>query len=123
MRAHNNMAGANLVRQPDVGEQLTTVAADVLAQLAQPTRLELLRLLIEREQDVTTLSAQVNASRSSVSQHLGRLRLVGLVQTRRDGRRVLYRLSSDHLRTLIEQAYQFAEHQVHQIPHHAPHHV
>ena len=57
-------------------------------------------------QDVNTLSAQVSASRSSVSQHLGRLRLVGLVQTRRDGRRVAYRVTSDHLRTLVGKAHE-----------------
>jgi DNA-binding transcriptional ArsR family regulator len=117
MRAHNNMAGANLMRQPETGDQLA-LAADVLGHLAHPTRLHLLRLLCDGEQDVNTLSAQVSASRSSVSQHLGRLRLVGLVQTRRDGRRVLYRITSDHLRRLIEEAYQFAGHLVHQIPHH-----
>lgn len=90
----------------------------MLGHLADPTRLHLLRLLACGEQDVSTLTAQVDASRSSVSQHLGRLRLAGLVQTHRDGRRVLYRLASDHLHGLIEEAYQFAGHLVHDIPHH-----
>jgi DNA-binding transcriptional ArsR family regulator len=118
MHAHNNMASTKQVRQPLDGDQLT-LAAEVLGHLAQPTRLHLLRLLSDGEQDVNTLSSQVSASRSSVSQHLARLRLVGLVQTRRDGRRVLYRIASDHLRTLIEEAYQFAGHLVHGSAHHA----
>jgi DNA-binding transcriptional ArsR family regulator len=117
MRAHNNVATASPVRQPASGNQLE-LAAEVLGHLAHATRLHLLRLLAEGEQDVNTLTAQVTASRSSVSQHLGRLRLVGLVQTRRDGRRVLYRLTSGHLRELVEHAYQFAGHLVHEIPHH-----
>lgn len=117
MRAHNELAGASLVRQPTSGEQLE-LAAEVLGLLAQPVRLHLLRLLGAGEQDVNTLTSQVAASRSSVSQHLGRLRLAGLVQTRRDGRRVVYRLTSDHLGELVEQAYQYAEHLVRHIPHH-----
>jgi DNA-binding transcriptional ArsR family regulator len=117
MRAHNDMAVARLSQQPPAGDQLG-LAAEVLGHLADPTRLHLLRLLAGGEQDVSTLTSQVAASRSSVSQHLGRLRLAGLVQAHRDGRRMLYRLASDHLRGLVEEAYQFAGHLVHDIPHH-----
>lgn len=99
------------------GDQLT-IAAEVLGHLADPTRLRVLQLLAVSEQDVGTLTAQVAASRSSVSQHLGRLRLAGLVHAHRDGQRMLYRLASDHLQALIEEAYQFAGHLLHDIPHH-----
>lgn len=117
MRAHHDMATATPVRQPATGNRLV-IAAEVLGHLADPTRLHLLRLLADGEQDVSTLTAQVSASRSSVSQHLGRLRLAGLVHAHRDGRRMLYRIASDHLRGLVEEAYQFAGHLVHDIPHH-----
>lgn len=126
MRARNDMAAAGSERQqprvdigrPDGhGDQLV-LATDVLGHLAHPTRLHLLRLLAAGEQDVNTLTGQVDASRSSVSQHLGRLRMVGLVHIRRDGRRVLYRIASDHLGALVDEAYQFAGHLVHDIPHH-----
>src|SRR5580765_3890741 len=89
------------------GDRLA-VAADVLAHLADPTRLHLLVLLGDGEQDVSTLAGQVAASRSSVSQHLGRLRLAGLVKVRRDGRRMLYRLTSDHLSALVGEALGYA---------------
>lgn len=93
------------------------VAAELLRHLSDPTRLHLLALLTD-EQDVTALTAQVSASRSSVSQHLGRLRLAGLVQARRDGRRMYYRISSDHLTALVREALGFADHTVGDIPHH-----
>ncbi len=115
MRAHNDMAVASPGRQP---RDRLALAADVLGHLADPTRLHLLQLLADGEQDVTTLTARVAASRSSVSQHLGRLRLAGLVHVRRDGRRMLYRIASDHLHALVEEAWQFAGHLVHDIPHH-----
>jgi DNA-binding transcriptional ArsR family regulator len=118
MRARNDIAGASPLRQPPDGE-LAVVAAEVLRQLADPTRLHLLALLAAGPQDVTTLTAQVDASRSSVSQHLGRLRLSRLVTARRDGRRMLYRLTSDHVRLLVAEAYAFAEHLDRDIPHHS----
>ncbi|GAA1273496.1 metalloregulator ArsR/SmtB family transcription factor [Pseudonocardia aurantiaca] len=118
MRARNDMADASPVRKQTTGEQFV-LAADVLRHLADPTRLHLLRLLADGEQDVTTLTAQVTASRSSVSQHLGRLRLAGLVHARRDGRRMVYRITSDHLRGLVDEAHQFAGHLLHDIPHHS----
>jgi DNA-binding transcriptional ArsR family regulator len=115
MRARNDMAGASPVRSP---ADHFALAADVLRHLADPTRLHLLRLLAHGEQDVTTLTAQVPASRSSVSQHLGRLRLAGLVHAHRDGRRMVYRITSDHLRGLVDEAYEFAGHLLNDIPHH-----
>jgi DNA-binding transcriptional ArsR family regulator len=117
MRAHNNLATSSTSQQEaDVNQLL--VAAEVLRHLADPTRLRLLRLLAEGEQDVSTLSAQVVASRSSVSQHLGRLRLAGLVRAHRVGRRMLYRITSDHLSELVNEALEFADHTVRGIPHH-----
>lgn len=118
MRAHKSMAVAAAPQQPRASDEQLVVAAEVLGHLADPTRLHLLRLLADGEQDVSTLTAQVAASRSSVSQHLGRLRLAGLVHAHRIGRRMLYRLASDHLRTLVDEAHQFAGHLVHDIPHH-----
>lgn len=117
MCAHKNMAPASSSHEQVDGERLG-IAADLLRHLADPTRLHLLRLLGDGEQDVTTLTGQVSASRSSVSQHLGRLRLAGLVQARRDGRRMLYRITSDHLSGLVDEALGYADHAVLGIPHH-----
>jgi DNA-binding transcriptional ArsR family regulator len=122
MRAHNNdSAVADDVQQRSAEDRLDgeryAVAAEVLGHLADPTRLHLLRLL-SAEQDVSSLTAQVAASRSSVSQHLGRLRLAGLVHARRDGRRMLYRITSDHLAALVTEALDYADHGVRGIPHH-----
>lgn len=100
---------------------MLALAAEVLTHLAEPTRLRLIRLLAEGERDVATLTGQVRASRSSVSQHLGRLRLAGLVRSRRDGRRMLYQVTSAHLVALAEQAVRYAEHLVDELPAHHRH--
>lgn len=123
MRAHNDMATASTVRQPAgcSDDEVLAVAAEVLTHLADPTRLRLIRLLAGGEQDVGTLTAQVAASRSSVSQHLGRLRLAGLVSAHREGRRMVYRVTSSHLVSLADQVFGYAEHLVRAVPEHHRH--
>ena len=59
--------------------------------LADGTRVQLLRPLIDRELPVMELSAQVGKSATSVSQHLAKLRMARLVRTRREGTQVFYR--------------------------------
>lgn len=115
--ARGDVAVGEAADDPDGAVLLT--AAELLAQLADPTRLQLVRLLGTEEQDVTTLTGQVSGSRSSVSQHLGRLRLAGLVAARRDGRRMLYWVTrSGHLVELADQAFDLAEHFVQAVPRH-----
>jgi DNA-binding transcriptional ArsR family regulator len=117
MRARNELSGAEGWRQQVTGDELAR-AAEVLGHVADPTRLHLLWLLRDGPHDVGGLTDQVRASRSSVSQHLGRLRLAGLVRARRDGRRMVYTLTSDHIAGLLVEALGYAAHDVGAIPHH-----
>lgn len=105
------------MRQPAERERLA-VAAEVLSLLADRTRLALLRRLGDGEADVSSLTQVCDATRTSVSQHLARLRLAGLVTTRKDGRRVIYRLRHGHLRRLVAEALNVADHQISQLPPH-----
>ncbi|MFE7415221.1 ArsR/SmtB family transcription factor [Streptomyces laurentii] len=101
----------------DDGERLT-VAVSILALLADRTRLALMRRLGEGEADVTTLTEACGAPRPSVSQHLAKLRLAGLVTARKDGRRVVYALRHGHLRRLVDEALNVADHQIGALPPH-----
>ncbi|MFE7130132.1 ArsR/SmtB family transcription factor [Streptomyces sp. NPDC057638] len=93
-------------------------AAEVFAMAADATRLHLLWLLAQDESDVGSLAARCGASRTAVSQHLAKLRLAGLVETRREGRHVVYRLRDGHLRRLVLEALSYADHRVSgQAPH------
>jgi len=47
-----------------------------------------------------------------VSQHLAKLRLGGLVQTRRVGRSVIYRVDDGHLTRLVFESLNHADHQM-----------
>jgi DNA-binding transcriptional ArsR family regulator len=82
------------------------------ALLADPTRVRLLWALRDSDADVTTL-AQIARCRPTVaSQHLSKLRFAGLVEGKRDGRRVVYRLRGAHVRNLLSEALFHAEHQI-----------
>ena len=69
--------------------------ANTLKILGDPTRLRLLRLLLEAETElcVCELVDSLEESQYNVSKHVAALRSVGLVESRRDGRWVYYRAS------------------------------
>lgn len=62
--------------------------------LASPKRLELIELLCQGEKTVEALAVQSEVSVKLASAHLRELRLARLVDTRKDGKYVLYRLAS-----------------------------
>jgi DNA-binding transcriptional ArsR family regulator len=95
-----------------VSDTVIQAATVALSMLADPTRLRIMAHLVAGEQDVTALTAAVAAARPAVSQHLAKLRLAGLVTTRRDGRRSVYAVAGPHLQRLVTEALQAAEHQV-----------
>ncbi|OPC79341.1 transcriptional regulator [Embleya scabrispora] len=117
MSSGERHAGASMTRESATGERLE-VAASVLALLADRTRLALLDRLGRGEADVTTLTRDCAAPRPSVSQHLAKLRLAGLVAARKDGRRVVYSLRHGHLRRLVDEALQVADHTIGELPPH-----
>jgi DNA-binding transcriptional ArsR family regulator len=95
-----------------LGDTRVNSAVMSFALLADPTRVRLLWALRDSDADVTTL-AQIAGCRPTVaSQHLSKLRFAGLVEGRRDGRRVIYRLRGAHVRNLLSEALFHAEHQV-----------
>ncbi|MGW5097498.1 ArsR/SmtB family transcription factor [Streptomyces nodosus] len=95
------------------GEERFTLAAELLALLGDRTRLTLLHVLAHGgEADVSTLTEVCGAARPAVSQHLARLRLAGLVDTRREGRRVIYSLRDGHLRRVVDEALGLADHRL-----------
>lgn len=117
MHAHDNAGVAEAIAALPPGEHVD-VAVESFRMLADPTRLRLLWLLCSAEYDVTGLSEAVGAARPAVSQHLAKLRIAGLVTTRRDGRRAVYRARGGHVRRLLGEALEAAGHVVDGRPDH-----
>jgi DNA-binding transcriptional ArsR family regulator len=80
-------------------------ASDFLKALAHETRLLLLCYLSERERSVTELESILSLRQPTVSQQLARLRLDGLVTTRRDGKTIYYAIADEKLHRVIDVIY------------------
>jgi DNA-binding transcriptional ArsR family regulator len=76
--------------------------AAILKTLAHPQRLFILCRLAQGEATVSELLSACGASQSLISQHLTRMRREGLVQARRSGNFVHYRISDPKLAALIK---------------------
>ncbi len=68
--------------------------------LSSPKRLELLEMLAQGERAVEAVAADVGIDVKLASAHLKALKAAHLVQSRRDGKRMLYRLSGDDVAQL-----------------------
>ena len=70
---------------------------------ANPIRLHLLDLLGSRELGATELQGKLGISKANLSQHLSVLRSAGVVETRRDGKRLLATLASPEIKQACNQ--------------------
>ena len=86
--------------------------AEVARAIAHEHRLELLEHLGQGERRVEALAGLTKLSIANASQHLKQLRQAGLVATRRDGKRVLYRLADDDIVALLASLRRVAERSV-----------
>lgn len=102
----------SLVHPVNPGPQLLETAAVTLRMLAEPTRLHLLWQLAEGPKTVTELTATAGVPRTVASQHLAKLRHSGLVDTRKNGRHVIYSLHDGHLVRLIRETINHADHRI-----------
>ena len=83
--------------------------AGLAKALAHAHRLELLESLAQGERGVEALANRVGLSVANASHHLQQLRQAGLVHSRKDGTRVLYRLSGDDVVALLNSLQSTAE--------------
>ncbi|MGN5380676.1 transcriptional regulator [Streptomyces sp. MUSC 14] len=74
----------------DPSAEVLAEAAAAFGLLASPARLHIVWALIHGESDVTGLAERVGGALPAVSQHLTKLKLAGLVRSRREGRRQVY---------------------------------
>jgi DNA-binding transcriptional ArsR family regulator len=74
----------------------------VFQALADPSRRAIFESLTRGEVAVSVLTARFDISQPAVSQHLAALKQAGLVDGRREGRRVFYRVDPRGMKPLID---------------------
>ncbi len=95
----------------DIQSQILSETANLGRTLGQAHRLNLLETIAQGERSVERLGELTGLSIANASQHLQHLRRAGFVQTRRDGKRVLYRLGDGPVLELLTALRQYVEHQ------------
>ncbi len=100
------------------GDDVVTLAVEVLRVLADPTRLQLAGLLLDEEKSVSQLASTLSKPAPAVSQHLAKMRMARLVTTRKQGTSVLYRVENGHVRQLVIDTVGHVEHLLDDVPAH-----
>ena len=88
----------------DPDPQLLQETAGTFGMLSSTVRLHLVWLLADGERDVGTLAEEVGQSVPTVSHHLAKLKLAGLVHARREGKRQVYVVDDPHLVDIVRLA-------------------
>lgn len=85
--------------------QSAGAACSALRLLANEDRLMLLCQISQGEKNVSTLESLTGIRQPTLSQQLGVLRADGVVQTRREGKQIFYRLHDPHIESLLQTLY------------------
>ena len=78
-------------------ERFYEIKARVIAVLANPKRLQIIDLLRGKERTVNDLASALRLAQAAASQHLAVMRKAGVVETRKDGNFVFYRLADPRI--------------------------
>ncbi|MET8563181.1 metalloregulator ArsR/SmtB family transcription factor [Streptomyces flaveolus] len=96
------MATAPGTGHQDPSAEVLAEAAAAFGLLAAPARLHIVWALTQGESDVTGLAERVGGALPAVSQHLTKLKLAGLVRSRREGRRQVYFVDTADQAAVVE---------------------
>jgi len=95
---NNNILNVEVPDESGIATATTTLSA-----LSNPQRLHILCHLVKnRELSVGALQEKMDLSQSALSQHLARLRLIGLVETRKEKQAVYYRVGREDVTKLLQ---------------------
>lgn len=93
----------NPLPQTNVGVE-TELYAKFFHALSNPTRFRVVEILLEGEKSVSELVDRLTVTQGQVSNHLTCLKWCGYVSSRQSGKYVLYRISDERVRTILQLA-------------------
>lgn len=76
--------------------------ARLFKALAHPTRLQIIALIRECHPCVKNMEGMLGISQPNLSQHLSLLRNVGVVEAKREGNQVWYRIKNEQVLKLLD---------------------
>ena len=75
-------------------KELCKIHAEMCKVFSNPTRLEILNLLRDKEMSVTELIEKTKLSQANISQHLSIMKSKGIVISNRKGKNIYYKLTN-----------------------------
>jgi DNA-binding transcriptional ArsR family regulator len=103
-----------MIPSPDsrniLDEHTAAHVAELFRSFSDTSRVRMLSALAGGEWNVGALARAVGISESAVSHHLRSLRQMQLVQARREGKEVYYRVEDLHIITLFKQGVRHVQH-------------
>lgn len=73
--------------------------------LGDVTRMKIIASIINKEMNVTDIANHVQMSQSAVSHQLRYLKQTNIVKGIRFGKEIMYSLSDEHVKTIVEQVF------------------
>ncbi len=86
-----------------MSEHLAAHVAELFRAFSDTSRVRILSALMNEEMNISALAQVVGISESAVSHHMRGLRQMRMVQSRRDGKEVYYRIDDEHIIALFRQ--------------------
>ena len=83
--------------------------ADLFKMFADSTRVKIMLCLFDGERNVGEIVESVGASQTAVSHQLRALKQSHLVKCRRDGKNMIYSIADEHVRIIINCAYEHTQ--------------
>jgi DNA-binding transcriptional ArsR family regulator len=92
-----------MTKQTTLDIQKLELAASKLRAMAHPMRIAIIDLLTENKKlTVTEIYERLNIEQASASHHLNILKNKGLLESKRDGKMILYSLKTNVLANVID---------------------
>jgi ArsR family transcriptional regulator len=115
MKSHTR--GRPAVGARDTSQPLHRFKAELFKTLGHPLRIQILEILRSGEVSVRDLLRELEVEPSTASQQLGVLRARGIVESRRTGAAVLYRVRDHRMIELLDVGRRVFANQVHDMQH------
>ena len=83
-------------------KRVLELKAELLKALAQPTRLRILELLRDGEKCICEIVPAINGEQSNVSRHISLMQKSHLVTTRKDGVKVMVKVTDPEIFNILD---------------------
>ena len=83
-------------------ERVLELKAEILKALAQPTRMKILECLRDGEKCICEIVPAINGEQSNISRHISLMQKTHLVSTRKEGVRVMVKVSDPNVFEILD---------------------